>query len=131
MNRKNFLCLTCMAAAGCQSPSAGPSTPARSSRAVDAGPADKYTAEGVYENFKGQGFYLVRRGGHLTALASVCTHRVCDLAVEPDHSFYCDCHGSTFAADGRVTHGPAVRDLPTFPIHTDARGHLMVNVATV
>ena len=130
MKRKDFLCLTCLAAAGCQSTENNKSAPVGvgHERSVDAGPAGSYAADGVYQGFRSQGFFLVRSGERLFALSSICTHRTCKLDAEPDHSFHCPCHGSNFDPTGKVTEGPAVRDLPVFPTHTDERGHLMVRV---
>jgi Rieske Fe-S protein len=101
---------------------------AAKSKTVDAGLASSYAADGVYEGFRFHGFFLVRRGGKLMAISSICTHRVCKLTAEPDRSFYCDCHGSTFDPNGKVTQGPAKRDLPVYPVHTDERGHVIVVV---
>jgi len=130
MKRKEFLCLTCLAAAGCQTTTDhhGASAGARAPKIVDAGPASAYAADGVYQNFRAQGFFLVRHSGQLTALSSICTHRVCKLDVEADHSFHCPCHGSEFDPNGKVTQGPAARDLPIYAVHTDARGHVMVSL---
>jgi cytochrome b6-f complex iron-sulfur subunit len=128
MKRKEFLCLTCLAAAGCQSvQQQGASTGARvGGGTVDAGPASAYAADGVYTGFRARGFFLVRQGSRLFALSSNCTHRDCRLNAEADHSFHCPCHGSNFDPNGHVTEGPAKRDLPMFPVITDARGHVMV-----
>ena len=95
---------------------------------VDAGPASAYAGEGVYEQHKEQGFFLVRRGSQLTAVSSYCTHRHCKLEAEKDRTFYCPCHGSTFDPVGKVTAGPAVRNLPVFAVATDGRGHAIVSV---
>lgn len=133
MNRKHFLCLGAGLAAGCAtssvttSPSAGP---VKGPREVDAGPAGAYAADGVYQSHESQGFFVVRRGAKLFALCALCTHRVCKLSVEPDHSFHCTCHGSTFDADGHVTEGPAVRDLPVYHTTVNGEGHLVVTVAS-
>ena len=131
MKRKEFLCLTCLAAAGCQSTADnhGASAGSRTEKTIDAGPAGAYAADGVYQNHRAQGFFLIRNGGRLIALSSICTHRTCRLDVEPDHSFHCPCHGSNFDPNGHVTEGPAVRDLPVYSVHTDERGHVMVRVA--
>ena len=84
--------------------------------------------DGVVTSFRDQGFFLIRRAGQTVALSSICTHRQCKVSPEPDRSFYCDCHGSTFDPAGKVTHGPATRDLPLLETHVDARGHLLVTV---
>jgi Rieske Fe-S protein len=131
IDRKQFLFLTAAICAGCKSLEEGPGTGAGATgqtRVVDAGPATAYAADGVYQNFGAQGFFVVRKGPNLVAVSSYCTHRRCKLTAEPDRSFYCDCHGSTFDPAGKVTHGPAIRDLPVFPSVKNAAGHLMVTV---
>jgi Rieske Fe-S protein len=137
MNRKQFLMLTAALATGCQTAENGGAAGGTASaaggtgghpRVVDAGPAEQYAADGVYENHRSQGFFLVRRGGSLTALSSVCTHRTCKLNAEADRTFYCPCHGSTFDPGGHVTEGPAVRDLPVYATVHAANGHVMVTL---
>ncbi|MEO7100829.1 MAG: Rieske (2Fe-2S) protein [Luteolibacter sp.] len=131
MSRKRFLFLTAttLAAAGCES--LGPASTAAGSkptRVIDAGPETAYSADGVYENFRAQGFFLIRSQGKLTAISSYCTHRHCKLDAEPDHSFSCPCHDSTFDPHGKVTEGPATRDLPGCPLMVDSRRHVMVTI---
>ncbi|MBV9673821.1 MAG: Rieske 2Fe-2S domain-containing protein [Verrucomicrobia bacterium] len=99
-------------------------------RVIDAGPVNTFASDGVYSTFLNQGFFVVRKGPKLQALSSFCTHRKCKLAAEPDQSFYCKCHGSTFDPTGKVTEGPAKRDLPTLPCLVNERGHLLVTVPT-
>jgi Rieske Fe-S protein len=126
MNRRHFLLL----AAACAAASAPKSVYARSSaeQVIDAGPLSNYAADGVYETFRDVGFYVIRKGDKLVALSSNCTHRKCRLKAEKDHSFYCKCHGSTFDPSGKVTEGPAKRDLPAFPT-TSENGRLLVRVS--
>ena len=95
---------------------------------VNAGPVSKYAADGVYDAFRDQGFFLVRKGDKLVALSSYCTHRKCKLEAESNRSFGCPCHGSTFTPDGKVTEGPAKRDLPTLPSFMNETGELFVRV---
>ena len=97
-------------------------------RAVDAGPAGDYAKDGVYGKFRGQGFFVIRNHGKVLAISALCTHRQCKLTAEQDRSFSCDCHGSTFDPSGKVTQGPAKRDLPQLPCRVDGRGHLWVTV---
>ena len=97
--------------------------------AVNAGPAGSYAAEGVYTAFRDQGFFIIRQGEKLFALSAICTHKKCKLNAEPDRSFYCPCHGSTFDPGGRVTEGPAERDLPVLDTATNETGQLVVSVS--
>ena len=79
-------------------------------------------------NFRDRGFFVIRRGDKLLALSAICAHRKCTLAAEPDCSFYCQCHCSTFDPGGHVTKGPAKRDLPMLAAYTNAQGQLIVAV---
>jgi Rieske Fe-S protein len=128
MDRRNFILLSLAAAtaAGCVGPSGSSTTGALHS--IDAGPVANYAKDGVYPQYRDLGFFIVRRGAKLEVLSSICTHRNCKLTAEPDHTFYCDCHGSTFDPDGRVTLGPATRNLPLLTASTSASGHLIVQV---
>lgn len=134
IDRKQFLMIAAAICAGCKSVEQGGGTGTGAGAAtqtrgvVDAGPVAAFSADSVYQQFRSQGFFIIRNGGHLFAVSAICTHRNCKLDPEPDHSFYCECHGSTFDPNGKVTAGPAVRDLPIFPTVTDAAGHLRVTV---
>ena len=130
MNRREFLLLTTAAmVSGCQSVNdKGTSAGVPRHRVVNAGPVGLYSADGVYTAFRNQGFFIVRQGGKLLALSAICTHRKCKLNTQPNRSFYCPCHGSTFDPCGRVTQGPAKRDLPVFEISINESGQLLVEV---
>jgi len=127
ITRRQFLLLTAGLAAGCKAVDGGGS-PANKERTLNAGLASNFAADGVYNNFRDEGFFVIRKGEKLFALSAICTHRKCKLDAEPDHSFYCPCHGSTFDPNGRVTKGPARRDLPTLTTFTDQVGQLLVRV---
>jgi glycine/D-amino acid oxidase-like deaminating enzyme/nitrite reductase/ring-hydroxylating ferredoxin subunit len=50
--------------------------------------------------------------GQIHAVSAVCTHMGCLVGWnETDRSWDCPCHGSRFALDGEVIHGPAVKPL--------------------
>jgi Rieske Fe-S protein len=106
----------------------GGSATNRHERVINAGPVSKYAADGLYDSFRDQGFFLVRKGEKLVALSSYCTHRKCKLEAESDRTFNCPCHGSTFDSNGKVTEGPAKRDLSTLPSFTNEAGELFVRV---
>ena len=125
LNRRQFLLLTAGLAAGCQTAK----DVGVSARTANAGSASDFAHDGVYNNFRDAGFFLIRRDGKLFALSAICTHRKCKLNVERDKSFYCKCHGSTFDSNGHVTEGPAKRDLPVLPSFTNENGQLIVTVA--
>lgn len=130
LNRRAFLALAAVALAGCQN--AGSEKTAedgsRPKRVVDAGPASQFSADRVYDQFKADGFFIVRLNGKLFALSSRCTHRNCKLNAELDSTFSCPCHGSSFSPVGKVMEGPAVTDLPVFATSISPEGHLIVTL---
>jgi Rieske Fe-S protein len=124
LNRRQFLILAAACAAVIHPKGAN----ARNAeQLIDAGPLSNYAADGVYDGFRDLGFFIIRKGEKLTALSSYCTHEKCKLKAERDHSFYCRCHGSTFDPGGKVTEGPAKRDLPVLTTNSE-KGHLMVKI---
>ncbi len=129
MNRRRFMILAaaCAALANPDYTSARNATDGHPEKLIDAGPLSKYSADGLYDGFHDLGFFVIRKGDKLIALSSYCTHRKCKLTAERDHTFYCECHGSTFDPGGKVTQGPATRNLPVLPTITD-KGHLFVKM---
>jgi Rieske Fe-S protein len=125
IDRRRFLALLTAGLALVEDSEGSPSR----DRLIDAGPPSLYTSEGIYDKFRDQGFFLVRKNGKLVALSSYCTHRICKLTPQVDHTFACKCHGSKFTEEGKVTEGPAKRDLPVLPISTTKNGHLIINVS--
>ena len=128
INRRQFLILTAGVIAGCKTDGV---PVASGERTVNAGAVSNYAADGIYNHFRDQGFFVIRKGDKLFALSAICTHRKCKLTAEPDRSFYCHCHGSTFDPGGHVTEGPAKRDLPVLPTFANEQGQLIVKVSTM
>jgi Rieske Fe-S protein len=128
VNRRTFLLLGAAFAAGCAAPGGVNLASGGRERVINAGPAVQYLADGVYARYRDLGFFIVRRGASLFALSSVCTHRHCTLEAEADRTFSCPCHGSAFDPDGKVTEGPAQRNLPAYEISTDGKGDLLVKI---
>ena len=132
ISRRQFLILTAGtgAIAGCQSEdSGGQAAKPGPERMVNAGPVTGYAADGVYAGFRDLGFFVVRKRENLFAVSAICTHKKCKLNAQPDHSFYCKCHGSAFDPDGKVTKGPAKRNLPVFTTTVDEQGQLLVRIS--
>lgn len=49
------------------------------------------------------------------AVNPICTHAGCTVDWEKDkQDFFCPCHDSKFAPDGKVLQGPANKPLPTY-----------------
>ena len=68
--------------------------------------------EGEIVDIDGRAAGLYRAGGKLRAVSAVCTHMGCLVGWNPvDRTWDCPCHGSRFAEDGRVVHGPATEPL--------------------
>jgi cytochrome b6-f complex iron-sulfur subunit len=58
------------------------------------------------------GVALVKDGTGLIGLLLVCPHLGCRPGWQPrQHLFVCPCHGSRFAPNGALRHGPATRGL--------------------
>lgn len=69
-------------------------------------------AEGEIVDVGGRAAGLYRCEGELKAVSAVCTHMGCLVGWNPvDRTWDCPCHGSRFAEDGRVVHGPATEPL--------------------
>jgi Rieske Fe-S protein len=128
INRRQFILLATASAAAANLRSADAGI--AGDQLIDAGPLSAYSADGLYEGYRDAGFFIIRKGDKLIALSSNCTHRKCRLKAEKDHSFYCKCHGSTFDPNGKVTEGPATRNLPAFPTRVE-KGHLYVRVGVI
>ncbi len=47
------------------------------------------------------------------ALNNICTHKKCDVDYDGS-SFECPCHGSTYDKYGKVTSGPATKNLKSY-----------------
>jgi len=63
---------------------------------------------------------LIRRNDtSFIALRTICTHKGCDVELEGD-KFICPCHGSEYTLDGKVTLGPAEKDLKSYQTTFDS-----------
>jgi Rieske Fe-S protein len=136
LNRRDFLAAATLTAAGvalcgCQ---AGGTATASETQAkgpltgpLDAGPLKNYRGEHLVDRFaKSDHVLLVSENGRLFALSAVCTHRHCIVQARQS-DLVCPCHGSTFTAEGAVTHGPARRALPRLALSQNAAGHVIVD----
>ena len=78
-----------------------------------------YVAKDAWRQSQQQGVVYLRKpaSGPVEALSARCTHLGCTVHWVPGAArFQCPCHGSQFAADGSVLHGPAERPLDRLPV---------------
>lgn len=78
-----------------------------------------YVAKDAWRESRQQGVVYLRQpaNGTVEALSARCTHLGCTVHwVAAENRFKCPCHGSQFAADGSVLHGPAERPLERLPV---------------
>jgi len=74
----------------------------------------------VNQDYKKQGFFVVRSRKGIAALSTTCTHLGCILHwVEGERQFKCPCHGSGFSQEGMQLEGPAPRPMERFKITVD------------
>lgn len=89
---------------------------------IPADPDGELT-EGKIVDIDGRVAGVYRAGdGTMRAVSAVCTHMGCMVGWNPvDRSWDCPCHGSRFAEDGRVVHGPATQPLGAIPLRNQKR----------
>ena len=62
------------------------------------------------------------------ALSLLCTHKKCTVDYTGS-GFECPCHGSTYSSSGKVTNGPATKNLKSYKTAYDADANtLTVNM---
>ncbi len=82
-------------------------------RASDTSPDDLPAGTGAVMGPRGGKCAVYRdETGQLHAVSATCTHLGCTVAFNSlERTWDCPCHGSRFAPDGAVLHGPATRPL--------------------
>jgi Rieske Fe-S protein len=68
------------------------------------------------------------------AMTTTCTHQGCDISRTGSVSssgLHCNCHGSSFDANGSVTGGPAQSALSHFAVDIDENGVITVHTDNV
>jgi Rieske Fe-S protein len=67
--------------------------------------------------------------GGVYAMTTICTHAGCDMRDNGNvdsSGLGCNCHGSSFDANGAVTRGPARQALKHYAVEIDSAGEMTV-----
>ena len=85
---------------------------------IDLGtaPFDALNTQGNWVLHPSENILLVNDNGQIRAFTSVCTHSGCSRNWTFQTEATCTCHRSKFDVEGRVTHGPASRNLSSFDV---------------
>ena len=91
------------------------------------GSADGFPA-GTVKKLDDKGVFIFSDDDGLHAISSVCTHLGCIVSIT-EEGFQCPCHGSKYDGNGKVTAGPAPRNLSWLEISRNVDGSLEVDTA--
>lgn len=73
-------------------------------------------------------FVFRDRDRGFSVASAVCTHLGCTVQhFQSDNRFHCPCHGSIFAGNGAVVHGPAPKPLLWFEVTLARDGQLNID----
>jgi len=90
-----------------------------------------YMEDGGGDNSKGEiaySGYAVKVASQTLFFAVNCSHLGCSINwVKDKVRFECPCHGSRFAADGKVIHGPAQFPLSHLKVEPQPDGTMLVD----
>ena len=90
------------------------------------GTAQELNENGYLINSRSNVIVFRNGSNNLSALSLVCTHQDCRVDwKKSSNSLYCPCHGSEFAADGKVIGGPAPSPLSTFEVKEENQSILV------
>ena len=90
----------------------------------DLGPVSNYPLDSRTVLYDPPAVLLHTESG-FSALSLICTHLGCTLEPTAD-GFACPCHGSLFAPDGKVVHGPATKGLPILRVEQNEQNHVIL-----
>jgi Rieske Fe-S protein len=96
------------------------------SKAVKIGPPGNFPVSNEPVPVPGHNFFVLHDDAGFAAVSAVCTHLGCIVSTAAD-GFECPCHGSRFAADGRVTRSPAGSALPWYLLTLATDGQIVVH----
>ena len=103
-----------------------PSVFPESQSAVKIGPPEEF-AKGTVTQLPDLNVWMFHDDEGIYAISAVCTHLGCIAKRDEKGEFLCPCHGSMFAADGKVFAGPAPSGLAWLELTVAPDGQLVVD----
>lgn len=97
---------------------------------VKIGPPDAFAKGSRTLLAKSSAWVFRDSDGGLYAISTICTHLGCIVKRVDDGRFVCPCHGSVFAADGKVVSGPAPGALPWLKLSVAPDGQVVLDKMT-
>lgn len=131
MERRRFLGLV---TAACGSSVVGCSDGPKAASGPIAAGSVKTTPIGHLAFLTGQPVVLGRDDRGLYAMTAICTHDDCDLSKSggvDSSGLHCDCHGSRFDKNGKVSRGPASSALEHYRVDLAGDGAITVQAGTI
>ena len=87
---------------------------------LNENPFDALKTDDAWLLHPSENILILNVGGDIRAFTSVCTHSGCvDDWSYGSSTFTCNCHGSQFDNQGKVTKGPASSDLKEYSVEVD------------
>lgn len=75
--------------------------------------------------------FVCRDQGGIFAMTALCPHRYCEVELQSDNTFFCNCHGAQFDFDGQHPTYPAYTGLEHYAVCIDGGGHVIVDYNSV
>ncbi|MBN1882579.1 MAG: Rieske (2Fe-2S) protein [Deltaproteobacteria bacterium] len=93
---------------------------------ISVGKVDDFIVGGAVR-IEDEKLYIFRSEEGFSVLSGKCTHMGCFVDRIADGTFECPCHNAAYDETGRVTKGPAKKDLVWRPVREE-NGELLVDV---
>jgi cytochrome b6-f complex iron-sulfur subunit len=96
------------------------------SSVLKIGTPGEYPVSAEPQRVPGQNLFILHDAEGFAAISAICSHLGC-IVAPTGSGFACPCHGSKFAADGRVTQGPAPSPLMWYELSLAPDGQIVID----
>jgi Rieske Fe-S protein len=90
--------------------------------------------KGTVKFVAGKPVILGRDDKGVYAMSAICTHEQCDISKDGSigtDSIQCDCHGSRYDKNGKVTKGPAPNNLDHYKVDIAQDGSITIQAGQI